>query len=140
VTWRDLPSLNAGLNAASALLLLAGWWLIRHERRRAHRRAMLGALATSALFLASYLAYHLEVGSVRFPGRGAIRSLYLSILLSHTVLAAVVVPLVAVTVARALRRRFQAHRAIARYTLPLWLWVSVSGVVVYWMLYRLPQR
>jgi uncharacterized membrane protein YozB (DUF420 family) len=140
VTWRDLPSLNAGLNAASALFLLAGWWLIRHERRHAHRTAMLAALATSALFLASYLAYHLEVGSVRFTGQGAIRSLYLSILLSHTVLAAVVVPLVAVTVARALRRRFEAHRAVARYTLPLWLWVSVSGVVVYWMLYRLPQR
>jgi putative membrane protein len=137
VTWRDLPSLNAALNTASAVLLLAGWWLIRHERRRAHRRAMLAALATSVLFLASYLAYHFQVGSVRFAGRGAIRSLYLSVLLSHTVLAAVIVPLVAMTVARALRGRFEAHRAIARYTLPLWLWVSVSGVVVYWMLYRL---
>jgi putative membrane protein len=139
VTWRDLPSLNAALNSASAALLLAGWWLIRHARRRAHRRAMLAALATSALFLASYLAYHFEVGSVRFTGRGATRSLYLAILLSHTILAAVIVPLVGVTVARALRGRFEAHRALARYTLPLWLWVSVSGVVVYWMLYRLPR-
>jgi uncharacterized membrane protein YozB (DUF420 family) len=137
VTWRDLPTLNAVLNAASALLLLAGWWLIRHGRRSAHRAAMLAALTTSALFLVSYLAYHFEVGSVRFAGKGAIRAVYLSILLSHTVLAAVIVPLVLLTVARALRGRFEAHRAVARYTLPLWLWVSVSGVVVYWMLYQL---
>lgn len=137
MTWRDLPTLNAVLNTASALLLLAGWWLIRHGRRRAHRAAMLAALTTSALFLVSYLAYHFEVGSVRFAGKGAIRAVYLSILLSHTVLAAVIVPLVLLTVARALRGRFEAHRAVARYTLPLWLWVSVSGVVVYWMLYQL---
>jgi uncharacterized membrane protein YozB (DUF420 family) len=137
VTWRDLPALNAVLNTASAVLLLAGWRLIRHGRRRAHRVAMLAALTTSTLFLVSYLAYHSKVGSVRFTGEGTIRAVYLSILLSHTILAAVIVPLVLVTVARALRGRYEAHRSLARYTLPLWLWVSVSGVVVYWMLYRL---
>jgi uncharacterized membrane protein YozB (DUF420 family) len=137
VTWRDLPTLNAALNTASALLLLTGWWLIRHGRRDAHRRAMLAAVATSTLFLASYLAYHFEVGSVRFTGQGPIRTVYFAILVSHTVLAAAIVPLVLTTLTRALRARFEAHRALARYTLPLWLWVSVSGVVVYWMLYRL---
>jgi uncharacterized membrane protein YozB (DUF420 family) len=140
VTFRDLPTVNAVLNTTSAVLLLGGWWLIRHGRRDAHRLAMLAALTTSTLFLVSYLAYHFEVGSVRFTGAGAIRAVYLSILLSHTVLAAVIVPLVLVTVWRALGGRFAAHRALARYTLPLWLWVSVSGVVVYWMLYRLDPR
>ena len=137
MTPRDLPTLNAVLNAASAFLLVAGWALVRRGRRDAHRLAMLGALATSAAFLASYLVYHFQVGSVRFTGRGAIRAVYFAVLLSHTVLAAAIVPLVLVTVARALRGRFDAHRAVARYALPLWLWVSVSGVVVYWMLYRM---
>ena len=137
MTTRDLPTLNAVLNAASAFLLVAGWALVRRGRRDAHRLAMLGALATSAAFLASYLVYHFEVGSVRFTGQGAIRAVYFAVLLSHTVLAAAIVPLVLVTVARALRGRFDAHRAVARYTLPLWLWVSASGVVVYWMLYRM---
>jgi uncharacterized membrane protein YozB (DUF420 family) len=137
VTVRDLPTLNALLNATAALLLLAGWWLIRRKRSDAHRRVMLAAVATSVLFLASYLVYHYEVGSVRFEGQGAVRVAYLAILLSHTVLAAAIVPMVLVTLARALRGRFEAHRAIARYTLPVWIWVSVSGVVVYWMLYRL---
>jgi len=137
VTWRDLPTLNAVLNATSAVLLLTGWWLIRHGRRIAHRRTMLAALATSTLFLVSYLAYHFEVGSVRFTGQGLVRTLYFAILVSHTLLAVAIVPLVLVTLRRALRGRFEAHRALARITLPLWLWVSVSGVVVYWMLYRL---
>jgi uncharacterized membrane protein YozB (DUF420 family) len=137
VTFRDLPTLNAVLNTASAVLLLGGWWLIRHGRRDAHRRTMLAAVTTSTLFLASYLAYHVQVGSVRFTGQGAIRTAYFAILVSHTVLAAAIVPLVLLTLVRALRGRFEAHRQIARYTLPLWLWVSVSGVVVYWMLYRL---
>ena len=137
MTTRDLPTLNAVLNAASAFLLVAGWALVRRGRRDAHRLAMLGALATSAAFLASYLVYHFEVGSVRFTGQGAIRAVYFAVLLSHTVLAAAIVPLVLVTVARALRGRFEAHRALARWTLPLWLWVSASGVVVYWMLYRM---
>jgi uncharacterized membrane protein YozB (DUF420 family) len=140
VTYQDLPTLNAVLNATSAALLLTGWWLIRHGRRVAHRRAMLAALATSTLFLVSYLAYHFEVGSVRFTGQGLVRTVYFAILVSHTVLAVAIVPLVLVTLARALRGRFEAHRALARLTLPLWLWVSVSGVVVYCMLYRLEQR
>lgn len=137
MTLRDLPTLNAALNAACALLLVVGWALVRRGRRAAHRRVMLGALATSAAFLGSYLLYHFQVGSVRFAGRGAIRAVYLAVLLSHTVLAAAIVPLVLVTVARALGDRFEAHRSIARRTLPLWLWVSVSGVAVYWMLYRM---
>jgi uncharacterized membrane protein YozB (DUF420 family) len=137
VTWQDLPTLNAALNTTSAVLLLTGWRLIRRGRRDAHRRAMLAALATSTLFLVSYLAYHFQVGSVRFTGQGPIRTVYFAILVSHTVLAAAIVPLVLVTLTRALRGRFEAHRALARVTAPLWLWVSVSGVVVYWMLYRL---
>jgi uncharacterized membrane protein YozB (DUF420 family) len=139
VTVRDLPTLNAALNATAALLLLAGWALIRNGRRDAHRLAMLSALSVSALFLASYLVYHFEVGSVRFAGQGPVRAVYFAVLISHTVLAVAIVPLVLVTLARALRGRFAAHRAVARWTLPLWLWVSVSGVVVYWMLYRLER-
>jgi uncharacterized membrane protein YozB (DUF420 family) len=135
---RDLwPSLNALLNGVSACLLATGWLLIRRRRRRAHHRVMLGALAASTLFLVSYLAYHARVGSVRFPGTGPIRVAYLALLASHTVLAAAIVPLVLVTLARALRERFDAHRRLARLTAPLWLWVSVSGVAVYWMLYRM---
>lgn len=137
MSTRDLPTLNACLNATAFALLLAGWWLVRRGRREAHRRAMLLALATSLAFLVSYLVYHAEVGSVRFAGRGPIRAVYFAILISHTVLAAVIVPLVGVTATHALRGRFDAHRAVARYTLPLWLWVSASGVAVYWMLYRL---
>lgn len=137
MTFRDLPTLNAVLNATAALLLLAGWWLIRRGRRDAHRLAMLGAFSVSALFLASYLVYHYEVGSVRFTGQGALRAAYFAVLISHTVLAVVIVPLVLLALARALRGRFDAHRAVARWALPLWLWVSVSGVAVYWMLYRL---
>lgn len=140
MTLQDLPTLNAALNATSALLVLAGWWLIRHGRRDAHRRTMLLAVATSTLFLVSYLVYHFEVGSVRFTGRGFVRAVYFVILFGHTVLAVVIVPLVLATLRRALRGRFDAHRSLARVTLPLWLWVSVSGVVVYWMLYRLEPR
>jgi uncharacterized membrane protein YozB (DUF420 family) len=140
VSVQGLPTLNALLNTASAVLVLTGWWLIRRGRRDAHRRAMLLAVATSTLFLVSYLVYHFEVGSVRFRGLGPIRTVYFVILVGHTVLAAAIVPLVLVTVSRALRGRFERHRALARVTLPLWLWVSVSGVVVYWMLYRLEPR
>jgi uncharacterized membrane protein YozB (DUF420 family) len=133
----DLPTLNAALNATSAACLLVGWRLIRRGRRDGHRRAMITALACSTLFLVSYLVYHSQVGSVRFSGEGAIRPVYFAILLSHTILAVVIVPLVLLTVTRAWRGRLDAHRAIARITLPLWGWVSLSGVVVYWMLYRL---
>lgn len=133
----DLPTVNAALNAASAALLATGYVLIRGGRRGAHRVAMLAALACSALFLASYLTYHAQVGSVRFTGQGAIRTVYFTVLLTHTILAVVIVPLVLLTTTRALRGRFVAHRAVARVTLPLWAYVSVTGVVVYWMLYRL---
>ena len=134
---RDLPTLNAALNALSALLLAVGWRLIRARRIVAHRRTMWSALAVSSAFLVSYLVYHFQVGSVRFQGAGAIRILYFAILISHTLLAAAVPPLALVTLSRALGRRFDRHRAIARWTLPIWLYVSVTGVVVYWMLYQM---
>lgn len=133
----DLPGVNASLNGLSALLLATGYACIRSGRRDAHRNCMIAALVSSTLFLASYLVYHYHVGSVRFTGQGPIRTLYFAILLTHTTLAVVIVPLVAVTVTRALRGRFEAHRRIARITLPLWGYVSVTGVVIYWMLYRL---
>jgi uncharacterized membrane protein YozB (DUF420 family) len=137
VTLGDLPAANALLNALSAMLLLAGYLLIRAHRTAAHRIAMLGAVASSTLFLASYLYYHAHVGSVRFTGQGPLRTVYFFILGTHTVLAAAIVPLVLVTLQRALRGRFDRHRRIARITLPLWAYVSVTGVVIYWMLYRL---
>jgi putative membrane protein len=137
VTIRDLPTLDAVLNTSSAILLASGWVLIRRRQRDAHRLAMLGALAASAAFLTSYLVYHSQVGSVRFAGRGAVRAVYFAVLLSHTLLAVAIVPLVLITLSRALRGRFDRHRALARWTLPLWMWVSVSGVVVYWMLYEM---
>ena len=133
----DLPGLNAVLNATSAALLATGYVLIRQGRREAHRRAMLAALACSALFLTSYLYYHFHVGSVKFQGQGPVRTVYFTILLTHTVLAAAIVPLVLLTVVPALRERFDRHRRMARVTLPLWAYVSVTGVVIYWMLYRL---
>jgi uncharacterized membrane protein YozB (DUF420 family) len=137
VTLRDLPTLNAVLNATSACLLALGYVLIRRGRRQAHENVMQAALACSALFLVSYLVYHAQVGSVRFQGQGPIRTVYFAILISHTILAVVIVPLVIVTFVRAKRGRFDRHRAIARVTLPLWAYVSVTGVVVYWMLYRM---
>jgi uncharacterized membrane protein YozB (DUF420 family) len=137
VTVRDLPTLNAVLNATSACLLLLGYVLIRRGRRQAHEKVMKAAIVCSALFLVSYLAYHAQVGSVRFQGQGPIRTVYFTILISHTILAVVIVPLVLVTFWRARQGRFDRHRAIARVTLPLWAYVSVTGVIVYWMLYRL---
>jgi uncharacterized membrane protein YozB (DUF420 family) len=137
VTVRDLPALNAALNAASAAALLVGFWLIRRGRWRAHRAAMVTALVLSTAFLTSYLVYHAQVGSVRFQGQGWLRGAYLSILATHTVLAAAVPVLALLTLSRALRRRFERHAALARWTLPIWLYVSVTGVVVYLMLYRL---
>jgi putative membrane protein len=130
------PTLNAILNATSALLLVAGYAFIRRRRIRAHRACMLAAFASSILFLVSYLVYHYQVGSVRFQGSGWVRGVYFAVLISHTVLAAVVPVLAVITLVRALRQRFDRHRAIARWTLPLWLYVSATGVVVYWMLYR----
>ena len=137
MTVRDLPVLNAILNATSAGLLALGYVLIRRGRRAAHQKVMQSALVCSALFLVSYLTYHAHVGSVRFQGQGPIRTVYFAILISHTILAIVVVPLALVTFVRARRGRFDRHRAIARVTLPLWAYVSVTGVIVYWMLYRM---
>lgn len=131
------PVINAGLNATSAVLIATGIELIRSGRRQAHRGVMIAAVVSSTLFLVSYLYYHYHVGSVRFTGQGWIRPVYFAILLTHTVLAAAVVPLVIVTLARGLRERFDRHKAIARWTYPIWLYVSVTGVVIYLMLYHL---
>ena len=137
MTVRDLPALNAVLNATSAVLLFAGWRLIRRGRREAHRRAMLAAVGCSTLFLVSYLVYHAQVGSVRFQGQGLLRAVYFTILITHTILATAIVPLVLLTLVRALQQRFDRHRRLARITLPLWGYVSVTGVAIYVMLYRL---
>ena len=137
ISLRDLPAVNATLNATSAILLLTGYRLIRAGRREAHRRTMLAAFASSILFLTCYLVYHAQVGSVPFPGTGPIRTIYFTILVTHTVLAASVPVLAIITLRRALKGEFARHRRIARWTLPIWLYVSVTGVVVYWMLYRL---
>ncbi len=137
LTLQELPTLNAALNATSAVLLVIGYLLIRARRIAAHRRAMLSAFTCSIVFLISYLVYHFEVGSVRFQGTGAVRTVYFVILLTHTVLAAAVPILAVVTLSRALARRFDRHKKIARWTLPIWLYVSVTGVVVYWMLYQM---
>lgn len=133
-----LPAVNATLNAASALLLIAGFICIKARRIAAHRAAMLTAVACSTLFLISYLTYHAQVGSVRFPGQGPVRPVYFTILGTHTVLAAAIVPLVLRTLWLAARGRYETHRRWARVTLPLWLYVSVTGVIIYWMLYRSP--
>jgi len=131
------PVLDASLNGTSAVLLVAARRMIRQGRMAAHRALMLTAVLASLLFLTSYLYYHAHVGSVRFQGRGWSRPVYFAILISHTVLAAAVVPLVIITLVRALRERFDRHRVIARWTYPIWLYVSVTGVVVYLMLYHL---
>ena len=133
----DLPTLNAALNALASLFLLAGYVCVRQKKIIAHRACMLAALATSALFLTSYLIYHYNVGSRPFTGSGAIRLVYFAVLISHVLLAIAIVPLVLVTVSRALARRFDRHRRIARITWPLWMYVSVTGVIVYVMLYRM---
>jgi putative membrane protein len=133
----DFPTLDAILNATSAVLLALGYIFIRRKNVRAHKLCMVSAVVTSTLFLVFYLTYHYFHGATRFTGQGAVRSVYFAILGSHTVLAAAIVPLVLTTLYRALRGRFELHKRIARWTLPLWLYVSVTGVVVYWMLYHL---
>jgi putative membrane protein len=131
-----LPAVNAILNALAAILLITGYVLIRRRHWIAHRNVMTAAFACSVLFLTSYLTYHAQVGSIRFPGTGAARTIYLTILATHTVLAAAVPFLAGITLVRAWRRRYPQHKRLARWTLPIWLYVSVTGVVVYWMLYR----
>lgn len=133
----SLPLVNATLNGVAAVLLVAGYVCIRQRRIAAHRLAMLSAFAMSVLFLASYVIYHAHVGSRPFQGQGSIRVVYFTILISHVILAAVIPPLAGITLWRALRGRFDRHVAIARWTLPLWLYVSVTGIVVYWMLYQM---
>ncbi|HXT33059.1 MAG TPA: DUF420 domain-containing protein [Vicinamibacterales bacterium] len=137
MTVSDLPALNATLNATSAVLLTTGWILIRRGRIAQHRAVMIAAVCTSALFLISYLVYHAQVGSVRFTKQGPIRAVYFTILLTHTVLAVAIVPMVLVTLTRGLRARYERHRRIARWTMPIWLYVSVTGVIVYLMLYQM---
>ena len=132
-----LPSVNAFLNATAAVLLVWGYTLIRRKRIDTHRKVMLAAFVTSCLFLVSYLVYHAMTGSKRFPGTGTLRTVYLSILGTHTILAAVVPFLAIITLSRGLRGRYDKHRRIARWTLPIWLYVSVTGVIVYVMLYHL---
>jgi putative membrane protein len=137
MTVHDLPALNATLNAIATVLLSAGWIFIKQKRRDAHRRCLLSAFAVSAAFLTSYLVYHVNVGSVPFQKPGPIRVVYLTILFTHVVLAAAIVPMILLSLSRALRARFDRHRKIARWTMPLWLYVSVTGVVIYVMLYRM---
>lgn len=131
------PAINATLNGTSAVLLVSAHRMIKRGKVALHRTLMLTAVATSTLFLISYLYYHWHVGSVHFQGHGWSRPVYFTILISHTILAATIVPLVIVTLSRALRERFDRHRAIARWTYPLWLYVSVTGVAIYLMLYHI---
>lgn len=133
----DLPALNATLNAISTVLLITGWVFIHRGERQKHKLCMIAALVTSGLFLTSYVIYHAQVGSVPFRGTGWIRTLYFSVLIPHVILAAAVVPPVLITVSRALSAKYDQHRRIARWTLPIWLYVSVTGVIVYLMLYQM---
>jgi uncharacterized membrane protein YozB (DUF420 family) len=136
ISLSQLPTVNAALNSLSAVFLFIGFLCIKSRNRSAHRVCMLAACASSTLFLISYLVYHFQVGSVPFKGVGAVRVVYFVILISHTILAVTVVPLALITLIRALRERFDAHRKIARWTFPIWLYVSITGVIVYAMLYR----
>ena len=138
ISFSDLPTVNAALNGTSTLLLITGYLFIRRKKIKAHKTCMLSAATVSALFLTSYVIYHSQVGYTRFTGEGFIRSLYFVILIPHTILAVVaVVPLVLITVYLAWRENFRKHKRIARWTLPIWLYVSVTGVLIYWMLYHL---
>ncbi len=131
----SLPALNASLNAACTIFLLLGFGFIRAGKIRRHRFCMVAAFVCSTVFLGFYLWFHFHAGVIRFGGHGAIRAVYLTILITHTTLAVVIVPLILITLTRAFRERFAAHRAIAKWTFPLWLYVSITGVIVYWLLY-----
>lgn len=137
ISVSQLPAVNAALNSLSAAFLITGYCFIKFKRVSVHRACMLSAFGCSTLFLISYLVYHYQVGSVPFKGQGWMRTIYFAILLTHTILAVAVVPLALMTLSRALKERFAAHRRIARWTFPVWLYVSVTGVVVYVMLYKL---
>ena len=147
MNWSDLPAVNACLNGLSAIFLMAGFWCIRRGNQAAHRNCMLAAFVTSIIFLTCYLTYHtyvatvLHQGPTRFREPAWFRPIYLVILISHTILAVVIVPMVLMTLSRALRQRFDRHKRIARWTWPLWMYVSVTGVVIYLLLYRIfPQN
>ena len=133
----DLPAVNATLNAIAAICLIAGYVQIRRGRRELHKRCMLAALTASAIFLVCYVIYHVNTGSRPFPGQGVIRVVYFSILITHVILAATILPLALMTAARGLTAQYARHVRIARWTLPLWLYVSVTGVLIYLMLYQL---
>ena len=133
----DLPALNAALNGLAAVFLVAGYVLVRRGRRDLHKRCMLAALATSSLFLVSYVVYHWNAGSRPFTGTGPIRTVYFAILITHVVLAAAILPLALVTTGRGLREQYVKHVRVARWTLPIWLYVSVTGVIIYLMLYQM---
>ena len=135
-SYSVFPAINATLNGTAAVLLVTGRSLIKRHRIAAHRAVMISAVTVSSLFLISYVYYHLHAGVIRFHGQGWSRPVYFSILISHTILAIVIVPLVIITLVRGLRERFDRHRAIARWTYPLWVYVSVTGVIVYFMLYH----
>jgi putative membrane protein len=136
VTIHDLPAVNASLNALSGILLLVGYTFLRARRIEQHRRFMIAAFVTSSLFLVSYVIYHAQVGSVRFTRQGLVRPIYFTILITHVTLAAFVLPLAILTLSRGLKARYTRHRAIARWTFPIWLYVSVTGVLVYVLLYQ----
>lgn len=137
IDYTLLPAVNASLNALATVFLATGWALIRRRHIARHRQCMWAALTASTLFLISYVIYHANVGSVPFQGQGPVRVVYFTILITHVILAAAIVPLVLITVSRALAARFDRHRRIARWTMPLWLYVSVTGVVIYLMLYQM---
>jgi len=136
MTVHDLPAVNATLNAIAGVLLIVAFVFIRQRRIDAHRRTMIAAFVTSSLFLICYIVYHAQVGSVRFMRQGFVRPVYFTILITHVTLAAAVLPLAIITLSRGLKARFDRHRAIARWTLPIWLYVSVTGVLVYVLLYQ----
>ena len=136
MTVHDLPAVNASLNAASGILLVIGYALIRARRIELHRKCMIAAFVMSSLFLICYVIYHAQVGSVRFTRQGFVRPLYFTILITHVTLAALVLPLAIVTLSRGLKARYDRHRRIARWTFPIWLYVSATGVVVYVLLYQ----
>jgi putative membrane protein len=137
MTIGDLPALNATLNGIAALFLVTGFMLIKRQRRELHKRCMLAALTASTLFLISYVIYHANTGSRPFPGTGPIRVIYFSILITHVILAALILPLALVTTFRGLRAQYARHVKVARWTLPVWLYVSVTGVIIYLMLYQM---
>ena len=138
MTLHDLPAVNATLNATSAVLLALGYIFIKHQKKVAHRNCMIAAFCTSTVFLACYLTYHFSVRAVtKFTGEGWVRPFYFTILITHIILAVVIVPLIFITLNRAMKERFELHKKIARWTWPLWMYVSVTGVIVYVMLYHL---